>query len=329
MSISQPGKEKVRVRGLFLNVTTRCNMECRDCYGHLREFQPGDMDLSTARKATELFFRNRALSDDRGPNETIIMFWGGEPLLNLGLIREYLDFMEREYPARDGGYRFAVTTNGLLLDEELIRYFFGKSVEIFVSIDGPFAIHRLRRNHTEEQYRHVSGMVRFAARLRPDLLSTYTVLRKENLFQLGSILSALDDLQVRRMAVSKDFHEYFWPEGVRGDLHEDLLRFKEQHPETAIMPYPEMVGGCVDCRPMYMMVYPDQGVWDLCSVCAPSLLRDGQIGLEDLNTFRFGTLGELEHLYFDVEKKRALIRPNMFCPTLGRSCGEVLTRTAG
>lgn len=314
--LSSSGMERTRVRGLILNVTTRCNMVCEGCYGHLNLFESMDMDLRTARQAAELFFKNRIGPGERASHESIVMFWGGEPLMNLELIRECIRFLAEDYPAETLDYRLALCTNGTLLTPSLADYFFENGVEIFISFDGPYDIQRLRRNVTEKQYSHVSEMVRYCSRVNPKGFSTYTVVKEANLSRMEIVLNTLYEAGVRRAAITKDLLEYFWRDESPDLLYEILETFKKRHSDFSLLIYPEILGGCADCSPMYMMVYPNREVWDCCYAIATSVLQGGGIGVEDLEAFRFGSLDELDFLDLDVGRKRRLIRANLRCPTL-------------
>lgn len=73
-------------------------------------------------------------------NDFTIGFYGGEPLLNLKLIEQSIDYIHRNVdPQKKAG--FSLTTNGTLLDEDLIEYFIKNNVYITLSLDGPKPIH--------------------------------------------------------------------------------------------------------------------------------------------------------------------------------------------
>jgi uncharacterized protein len=122
---------------LTLHLTTACNMRCGYCYS-----PPGDgpaMGLATGRNA--LLFGSRLSSDSCG-----VVFFGGEPLLHKGLIRDVVAFGRELEGAEHGRFHFKTTTNGVLLDEEFLDFSLREDVLIAMSFDGvPEAQDRHRR----------------------------------------------------------------------------------------------------------------------------------------------------------------------------------------
>jgi uncharacterized protein len=115
---------------ITLHVTDRCNLRCRYCYA-----APGERDMTfeTARKAVELL----ATSANCG-----VVFFGGEPLLRRELIVEVLEWCGRHDPTR---FHYKVTTNGTLLDEEMLDVAERTGLQIALSHDGTREAHDLNR----------------------------------------------------------------------------------------------------------------------------------------------------------------------------------------
>jgi len=121
---------------LVLSITEKCNFRCEYCYyseayPDSRPHSEKKMSPEIARKAIEWY-----LGFER--DESKIGFYGGEPLLDFGLIRETVTLAERLAVARPV---FALTTNGELLTPEVCEFLANKRFEIFVSLDGPARIH--------------------------------------------------------------------------------------------------------------------------------------------------------------------------------------------
>ena len=127
---------------VVLNVNTGCNLSCTYCYKEdLATPSAGEkMTLDTAVASIEMLLRQ---SPDQ-PRYNIV-FFGGEPLSNLALIREVVDYAERR--CREAGKRvdFSLTTNATLLNEKVIDYLDSHRFGIAVSIDGPKAVHDRNR----------------------------------------------------------------------------------------------------------------------------------------------------------------------------------------
>jgi len=74
-----------------------------------------------------------------------IVFFGGEPLSNMPLIREVVEYAQARFAELNVPIDFSLTTNATLLNEEIIEFFQKHKFGIAVSIDGPKAIHDKNR----------------------------------------------------------------------------------------------------------------------------------------------------------------------------------------
>lgn len=137
---------------MVLGVTEACNFRCDYCYysgayADSRAHSGAAISSETALAAVEWYFRFSR-------QEYRIGFYGGEPLLQLPLLRSIAAHALRKRPE---GSRviFALTTNGSLLNDEACDFLAGRDAETFVSIDGPEAVH--------DRYRHdIHGNPTFA-----------------------------------------------------------------------------------------------------------------------------------------------------------------------
>lgn len=131
---------KHKIKSLGLENTTRCNFRCKYCafsghYPEKRSHGSQDMDWDTARSAIDILMRHSSKVERRKN----IGFWGGEPMLNMSLIRKVVDYVEKNYPGEDMFYNF--TTNGSLFNDENIEFFIKHKFSIQVSLNGPRHIH--------------------------------------------------------------------------------------------------------------------------------------------------------------------------------------------
>lgn len=133
-----------RILKLTLQVTQNCNFRCRYCvYSEernemQRSHSPKNMDWEMAKRAIDFLWEHSADSDDVN-----IGFYGGEPLLQMGLIRQAVEYAERLFEGKNLG--FSMTTNATLLTEELVRYLDEHGVSLMISLDGPKAINDQNR----------------------------------------------------------------------------------------------------------------------------------------------------------------------------------------
>ncbi|MCI6812262.1 MAG: radical SAM protein [Lachnospiraceae bacterium] len=124
-------------------VSQDCNMACKYCYGgesgryNLR----GLMSVEMAEKCFRFIL-------EAGGNRSFqkIVFFGGEPLLNMRAIRHVIltwENIKHLYPGRE--IYFTLTTNGSLLTPEIVEFFRDYKVGISFSLDGPKEIHDANR----------------------------------------------------------------------------------------------------------------------------------------------------------------------------------------
>jgi uncharacterized protein len=128
---------------LILGVTEDCNFRCSYCVfgGAYANFPPRSskaMDWEVARLAIDEFLAHSAKSQSR-----VISFYGGEPLLNLPLIRRCVSYVRGKRAPEE--VRFSTTTNGSLLEGEAAELLGRERFLILLSLDGPGDMHDLNR----------------------------------------------------------------------------------------------------------------------------------------------------------------------------------------
>lgn len=115
------------ISNAYLIVTHRCNLACRYCFVHQ---DPSDMPLQVAIDAVDFLANNN-------PNikEHRIFFFGGEPLLRFhDLMLPVMEYANRKYPDRK--FHFNMTTNGVLMTDEVIEAIHKYNIGVLTSIDG-------------------------------------------------------------------------------------------------------------------------------------------------------------------------------------------------
>lgn len=153
------GARGAPVSSIIVKLAARCNLACGYCYWFRDQTvlnAPKTMPLAVQRALVE---RLRGYFERHAPPEMTLILHGGEPLLFgkarfLELCRE-LRAMESAASAK---LHLRLTTNGVLLDEEwsvLLRYF---DVGATISIDGPAAMHDLRRPDLRGRGTHAATM---------------------------------------------------------------------------------------------------------------------------------------------------------------------------
>jgi sulfatase maturation enzyme AslB (radical SAM superfamily) len=122
------------LRVLMLILTPACNLRCAYCYQGRRG--GGRMSVQTCRAAIDLLLRSTE-------EEVKIEFYGGEPLLAFGLLRQAVEYAEAVRP-RSKRLRFGLSTNGTRLDAAGMAFLARHRVDTQLSFDGVPAAQDLR-----------------------------------------------------------------------------------------------------------------------------------------------------------------------------------------
>lgn len=121
------------IKALCLNVAHACNMRCSYCFASQGDFglKPSLMSLPTGQRALEF------LIGASGPAKTLeVDFFGGEPLLNYEMIRDLVVYGRQREAQTGKRFNFTLTTNGLLLDPDMMDFIITHDVSVIMSLDG-------------------------------------------------------------------------------------------------------------------------------------------------------------------------------------------------
>jgi uncharacterized protein len=117
------------------------------------------MSVETAERAIDFFIR-RTKDRDR----ITVSFYGGEPLLNIDLVKHCVDYIETRYYGKRIDY--GLTTNGTLLDDDSISFLADKGFHLMISLDGPKEIHDNRRRFASTDEGSFTVIMENAARIK-------------------------------------------------------------------------------------------------------------------------------------------------------------------
>ncbi len=121
------------VKALCLNVSHDCNLRCKYCFASTGDFGLGrkTMDVETAKKAIDFVVRRS------GARRNIeVDFFGGEPLMAMETVKETVRYARSIEEEKGKHFRFTITTNGVLLNDENIRYINEEMSNCVLSLDG-------------------------------------------------------------------------------------------------------------------------------------------------------------------------------------------------
>ncbi len=130
------------VKALCLNVTHACNLACRYCFAAEGEYRGrrGLMSYEVGKQALDFLIQN---SGNRKNLE--VDFFGGEPLMNFEVIRKLVVYGREQEKRYNKKFRFTLTTNGILLNDEIMEFVNQEMSNVVLSIDGRKAVNDLMR----------------------------------------------------------------------------------------------------------------------------------------------------------------------------------------
>ncbi len=121
------------VKALCLHIAHDCNLKCKYCFAEEGEYhgKRALMSLEVGKKAIDLLIQN---SGNRHNLE--IDFFGGEPLLNFETVKGIVSYAQSLEAKHNKTFRFTITTNGVLLHEDVRHYINAHMNNVVLSIDG-------------------------------------------------------------------------------------------------------------------------------------------------------------------------------------------------
>ena len=166
--------------------TLRCNSKCKYCQvsSKSEEAVKFDMNESTARKIVDLIFMTPAPAIK-------IEFQGGEPLLNLEIVKYVIDYAEQCNSKKRKKLEFVICTNLTLITDEILEYLRNHKVYISTSLDGPNNLHNMNRPFRNGQASYdvvIKNMEKVREYLGEDSVSALMTTTKESLKCLPDII---------------------------------------------------------------------------------------------------------------------------------------------
>ena len=130
------------VKALCLHIAHDCNLACRYCFAGQGEYngESALMSAETGKKAIDFLIKS---SGNRRNLE--VDFFGGEPLMNFEVVKEIVAYgrsLEEKYNKK---FRFTLTTNGVLLNDDVLEFANKEMSNLVLSIDGRKELHDYMR----------------------------------------------------------------------------------------------------------------------------------------------------------------------------------------
>jgi len=198
--------------GFTFILTTDCNFSCGYCY---QKRSGSYLSIGDAKETIDFFFPFLA-------QDCTVNFYGGEPLLAYEQIRDLVAYIEAKNKQEGKTIRYSITTNGSLIDREVLRFFDRKKFSVLFSFDG--TAQNLAREpesfvvllHTLRQCREFSGID----------LATNSVFTPETIGCLSDSVSLLLDEGITAIQLSYSSHSP-WDEAALSGLEQELVSVRK------------------------------------------------------------------------------------------------------
>lgn len=130
------------IKALCLHVAHTCNLNCAYCFASQGKYhgERAVMSFAVGKQALDFLI---AHSGSRTNLE--VDFFGGEPLMNWDVVKELVAYARTQEEKHHKKFRFTLTTNGMLIDQDVIDFSNREMVNVVLSLDGRQEIHDLTR----------------------------------------------------------------------------------------------------------------------------------------------------------------------------------------
>lgn len=134
------------IKALCIHIAHTCNLNCSYCFASQGKYH-GDramMSLEVGKRALDFLVEN---SGSRHNLE--VDFFGGEPLMNFDVVKQMVEYARSIEKKYNKNFRFTLTTNGMLIDDDVIDFANREMSNVVLSLDGRKEIHdRYRVDYT-------------------------------------------------------------------------------------------------------------------------------------------------------------------------------------
>ena len=126
------------VKALCLHIAHTCNLNCSYCFASQGKYhgERAIMSFEVGKRALDFLVEN---SGKRRNLE--VDFFGGEPLMNFGVVKRLVEYARSIEKEKGKNFRFTLTTNGMLIDDDVIKFSNREMSNVVLSLDGRKEVH--------------------------------------------------------------------------------------------------------------------------------------------------------------------------------------------
>ena len=219
------------IKAICLHVAHDCNLACKYCFAGKGEYDgpKGLMSLETGKRALDFLIEQSGTRRNSGKRHNLeVDFFGGEPLLNWEVCKELVKYGREQEKKYNKNFRFTLTTNGILINDDVIDFCNKEMGNVVLSLDGRKSTNdamRVSRNGKGSYDLIVDKFKKFAdSRNQKDyyMRGTYT---RNNLDFANDIIH-MADLGFKELSIEPVVSDPKEPYALR---EEDLPILKEQY----------------------------------------------------------------------------------------------------
>ena len=227
--VEEVKKRKTVVKALCLHIAHDCNLACKYCFAEEGEYhgRRAMMSYEVGKKALDFLIKN---SGNRRNLE--VDFFGGEPLMNWQVVKDLVAYGREQEKRYDKHFRFTITTNGVLLNDEVQEFVNREMDNVVLSLDGRKEVNdRMRpfRNGTGSYDLIVPKFQKLADSRNQEKYYIRGTFTRENLDFSEDILH-FADLGFKQMSIEPVVGDESDPYAIR---EEDIPQIKEEYDKLA------------------------------------------------------------------------------------------------
>ncbi len=316
------------IKSMCLHISHDCNLRCKYCFASTGDFGKGRklMPVETGKKAIDFL-----LTHSGNRHNLELDFFGGEPLMNWDAVKEIIAYARSKEEEYNKKFRFTVTTNGMLLNDESIDFINEEMSNVVLSLDGRKCVNdamRVTEGGRGSYDVFVPKFQKLVEKRRNGKYKEYYArgtFTKNNLDFANDVYHIADDLGFDQLSVEPVIADPSEPYAL---TEEDLPRIYEEYEKLAV----EMIrrkkeeGGCFNF--FHFMIDLDQGP------CAIKRLRGCGCGNEYVSVTPDGDIypchqfvghdewkmGNLEDETLDLEMKDKFACSNIYTKDGCKDC---------
>ena len=126
------------VKALCLHIAHTCNLNCSYCFASQGKYhgERALMSFEVGKRALDFLVEN-----SHGRTNLEVDFFGGEPLMNFDVVKQLVAYARSIEKEKDKNFRFTLTTNGVLIDDDVIDFANKEMSNVVLSLDGRKGVH--------------------------------------------------------------------------------------------------------------------------------------------------------------------------------------------